>query len=136
MPSLALQPCDRLLQHLRDDAVGIDRYLLDIGLVGGEDRQGADIGGSLGEDHVSGIDEELSDNVNGLLGAGGDNNVLWIGVNALERHDLRDLLPQARQSLSVAVLERPPPVLADHLGGGVGEPVKGQVLEVGHPAGE
>ena|GEM_PF-5474766 len=93
---LALEADDRLLQGVRDHSIGVDGYLLHIGLVRREDRQGSDVRGRLGQDDVAGIDEELGDDVDGLLGASRDDDVLRIGLDALEGHDLGDLLPQSR----------------------------------------
>ena len=59
-----------------------------------------------------------------------------IGVDALESHDLGDLLAQSGQPLPVAVLQRPSPVFPDHPGGGIRELVKWQIFKVGHTAGE
>ena len=89
---LAREADDRLLQGLWDDAPGINGNLLHVGLVCREDRQRADVGGRLGQDDVAGVDEELGDDVDGLLRAGGDDDVLRVGSDVLQGHDLGDLL--------------------------------------------
>ena len=78
--SLPLEADDHLLQGLRNDASGINGYLLHVGLVGRKDGQRADIGGCFGQDDVARIDEELGDDVDGLLRAGGDDDVLGVAL--------------------------------------------------------
>ena len=53
---------------------------------------------------VARVDEELGENVDGLLGAGGDDDVVGIGVDALQHHDLRNPLAQDEQALAVLKL--------------------------------
>ena len=94
--TLALELGDAFLESLWDDAVSIDGYVLDVGLVGREDAERANVGRSLSQDDVTGVDKQLRDDVNGLLGPGGDNDVLGVGVDSLQSHNLRDLLAQGR----------------------------------------
>ena len=132
-PAFAFQTQNHLIQRLRYDAVGIDLNLLDVGLIGGEDRQRTDVGRCFGEDDISWIDEELGDNVNGLLRTGGDDDILGVGVDAFELHDLGNLLTQTRKSLPVTVLKRSSPILADHRAVASASRSRGKSLRLGIP---
>ena len=77
----------------------------DIGLVGPEDAECADVGGCLRDDDVTRVDEDAGHQVERLLGPGGDDDVVGVGVDPFERHDVEDLLAQGLVALAGAVLE-------------------------------
>ena len=127
---------DRLPQRLGDQPVGVHRHVHDLGLVGREGPERADVRRRLGDDHVAGVAEDPGHQVERLLGADGDDHVVRGADDALERHDLADLLAQDRVALAGAVLQR--------LGAAGGEQVRQQLADrverqcgrVGHAAGE
>ena len=67
--------------------------LHDVGLVGDEHRHRAGVGRRLGDDHVAGVDQRLADEVDHLLAAGGDEQVVGLDLHALGRHHLGDAGP-------------------------------------------
>ena len=75
--------------------------------------KGAHVGRRLGHDDVARVDEDRGDQVERLLGARGDHHVVRVRVNALERHDLGDVLAQRLVALARAVLQRHLAVLDD-----------------------
>ena len=97
-----------LLERGRDQPVGVHGDMHNVGLTGAEDAKRAHVRGRLGHYHVARIDEDVGDDVETLLGARGDHHVVGVRVDALERHDLRDLLAQVLVALAGAVLRAPP----------------------------
>ena len=77
----------------------------DLGLERLEDHQGGDIARRFGEHDVARIDEELGDELEGVLRAGRDDDVVDAGTDAFERHDLEDVLAQRGDPLTRAVLQ-------------------------------
>ena len=67
--------------------------LHDVGLVGAERRDRARVRRRLGDDDVARVDERLADEVDDLLAAGGDEDVVGVDVHALGGHDLADAPP-------------------------------------------
>jgi len=63
-------------------------------LVGGEHPQGTDVARRLGEDHITGVNEDPGDQVQRLLGSGRHHDVVGVGGDSLQRHHLEDLLAQ------------------------------------------
>ena len=98
-------PLDGLLQGLGDEPVLVHGHVHHIGLVGGERAQGAHVGGRLGQDHVTGINEDPGDQIQRLLRTHRDHDVVGVRPDTLQRHDLADPLAQARVTLSGAVLQ-------------------------------
>ena len=58
--------------------VAVHLDLHDVGLVGAERRDRARVGRRLGDDHVAGVDERLADEVDDLLAAGRDEDVVGV----------------------------------------------------------
>ena len=126
---------DRLRQGLGNDAVLVHRHVHDVRLACAEHTQRAHVGGGLGEDDVAGIHEELRHEVEGLLAARRDHNVVRVGADdAVICHDLGDALAQHLPALAAAVLHGLRAVVADQLLRGRRELVERQVLKVGHAA--
>ena len=61
-------------------AVAVHRHLDDVGLVGAEGGDRARVGRRLGDDHVTRIKQRLADQVDDLLTAGGDQDLVRIDV--------------------------------------------------------
>jgi hypothetical protein len=107
-----------------------------VGLVGRERAQGAHVGGRLGQDHITGIDEDPGDQVQGLLGAHRHHHVVGVCADALQRHDLADLLAQAHVTLRGAVLQRGGAPLGDQPAHHLTDGFEGQGRDVRRPAGQ
>ena len=78
--ALALQAVERLLELVDPHAVAVHLDLHDVGLVGVERRDRARVRRRLGDDDVAGIEERLADQVDDLLAAGGDEEVVGVDV--------------------------------------------------------
>jgi len=81
--------------------------------------QRAHVGGSLDQHHVARVDEDPGHQVQGLLRADGDHDLVGVSADLLGRHHVADPLPQSRVALRGAVLQRGRALagdqLADHL---------------------
>jgi hypothetical protein len=66
----------------------------DLGLERREGAERPDVRRGLGEHDVAGVAEDAGQQVEALLGADGDDDVVRVGADALQPHDLADLLPQ------------------------------------------
>ena len=108
----------------------------DLGLVGGEDPQGADIAGRLGKNDIAGVDEDPGHQVERLLRPGGHDNVVRMCGDPLERHDLKDLLAQRGVALSGAVLQSGEPLRGQHPRDSGSNGIHREGREVRHAAGE
>jgi hypothetical protein len=64
------------LQQVHTHPVVVHRHAADLGLVRRERLQGADVGRALGDDDVAGIEERLAEQIERLLSAGGDRDVV------------------------------------------------------------
>ncbi len=106
------------------------------GLVGGECAERAHVRGALGQHHVAGVDEDPGDQVERLLGADGDDHVVGPGLDALQAHDVADLLAQVRVALAGAVLQRDRAAPGDQVGDQLADHVEGKSGDVRHAAGE
>ena len=103
----------------------------DIGTIGLEGLQGAEVGRARGEDYVAGIGEHARADVDPLLRGGRD-------LDVLHRHAVApgDHLPQLRHALRGAVLERLGPVAVEHLRADAADVVQREGRRVGIAAGE
>jgi hypothetical protein len=75
-------------------------------LVGAERRDRTRVGRRLSDDHVARVDQRLAHQVDDLLAAGGDEDVLRVDVGALGGHDVADRVLGDRQALGRPVLQR------------------------------
>src|SRR5690625_5060440 len=87
-PSRLFQVFKLFFEELRDNPFGVHFDVDNIGLVLAKYSQRTDVRGALGDDDVAGINENPSDKINGLLGTGGDNHIVRMGLNALQPHDV------------------------------------------------
>ena len=132
-----LQVADGGFQRLGDETVGVHVDVNDVGLACAETSECAHIGGGFRQDDVSGVDEELGHEVEGLLGAGGDDDVVRVGVDdAVVGHNLRKLLTQRFPALAGTVLERLGTAAQNEVSRGFRQRFQRQVFEVGHAAGQ
>ena len=90
-----VEAVERLLEHVDAHAVGVHLDLHDVGLVGAERRHGARVGRRLGDDDVARVDQRLADEVDDLLAAGRDEDVLGV-----------DVVPSAAMTVGDRVLDR------------------------------
>ena len=102
---------EELLELVDDHAVVVEVDLEVAGLVRAERRERADVGGRLHDDLVARVEEDLRDQVQGLLRAGRDHEVLGVGLDAFRSHQADEALPELQQALPSAVLERLGPTL-------------------------
>ena len=119
-----------------NQTVLIHGNVYDVGLVGPEHAKGTHVGRRLGDDHVARIDEHRGDEVERLLRARGDNDVVGMGTNALERHDLCDVLAKPLVALARAVLQRRLTVLDDEPTHHLADLLQRKPADVRHAAGE
>ena len=90
-----VEAVERCLHAVDAHAVGVHLDLDDVGLVGAEDRYRAGIGRRLGDHDVAGVEQRLAHEVDDLLAAGGDEQV--VGLDAA--------MPSASITCDDAVLE-------------------------------
>ena len=77
----------------------------DVGLERVEHDHRRDIAWALSEHNVAGVDEEFRDELESMLGSGGDDNVVNARADTLQRHHLEDLLTQRGDALPGTVLQ-------------------------------
>ena len=85
---------------------------------------------------VAGVAEHPGHEVDGLLAADGDDDVVGVGRDPFECHHVADLVAQGGVALTGAVLHRLGAVLADETADRGGDRVEGESGDVGHAAGE
>ena len=127
---------DRLPQRVGHQAVGVHLGVHHLALEGLEDAERPDVRRRLADDDVARVAEDPGDQVDGLLRADGDDDVVRVGGDALEGHHLADLLAQGRVALAGGVLQGDRAMVRDQLGDGAADDVERQAGDVGHPAGE
>ena len=135
-PAGRAHPHDGLAQRLGDHALGVHVDVDDLGLERPEDDHRGDVAGPFGQHDVAGVEEELGDQLERVLRSGGDDDVVDARVDALERHDVEDLLAQPRAALSGAVLQGDGAVLAHRALDGGRDQFLGQGRDERHPTGE
>jgi hypothetical protein len=124
------------LQEIHAHAVLVEGDGADIGLEGGEGLQRPQIGGALGDDDVTGIDEGLGYEREGLLGPRCNENLVSLHANAQIAHHIGEHGPQAGQTVGGAVLQRHGPGLGTFHRGqhGAAHVFFGQERHGGHAA--
>jgi hypothetical protein len=83
-------------------------------LVRTEHPERAHVARRLREDDVARVDEELRDEVEGLLRPGGRHDVVDRAADPFDCHDLEDLLAKLGNSLTRAVLQGNSALLSHH----------------------
>jgi hypothetical protein len=135
-PPLAAQVRDRLAQRLGDEPVLVHRDVHDARLVRPEHAHRTDVARRLGEHDVAGVEEQLRHEVERLLRPGRRHDVVDRPTDALERHDLQDLLPECRDALPGAVLQRHRALVAHDTLHRLGDQVLRKGRDERHSAGE
>jgi len=132
----ATKSAQLLLEEVGANALIVHVDGADIGLVGAERLQGTQVGGPLHDDHIAGIDEYLAEQVERLLGPGGDDHVLGLHPQSQLGHDVDEDPLGLHPAIGTAVLKRADALLGD--GGRSGERhlVEGELADVGHTAGK
>ena len=105
-PAGGREPVEHPLELVDAHALGVDLHLQGLRFVGAENGHGAGVGRRLGDHDVAGIDQRLADQVDRLLAAGGDDDVVGVGIHALGAHHLADALPGLGEAFGGAVLKR------------------------------
>ena len=115
--ALRRERAQRVAQQLGDQPVLVHRDVHDPGLVRGEAAERADVGRTLGEHDVAGVAVDAGDEVERHLRADGDDDVVRVGPDALERPSpRRSARAAAGRALRGAVLQRDLPVAGDEIG--------------------
>ena len=127
---------DRGDECLGDQPVVVHRDVHDLGLVGLEGAERTDVRRRLGQDDVARVAEDPGGQVQRHLRADGDHHVVRVGLDALERHHLADLLPELRDALARPVLQGDQAVLGDQAGGLRGQRLQRQRLQIRHATGQ
>src|SRR4029453_12594642 len=105
-------------------------------LVLGEGREGADVRGALGHDHVTRITEHPAEELQRLRAPGGATPAPGRAMDALASHQLHQHVTKPWVTLAVAVLQGGRPLLAEHLLDNVADHVERQRGGEGHAAGQ
>jgi hypothetical protein len=105
-PALAVEALELGLQQVDPHAVLVELDLHDVGLVGDEDRDRARIRGRLGHYDVARVDQRLAHEVDHLLPAGRDEQLVGLDVHPLGGHHRGDALLDVLGALRRPVLER------------------------------
>ena len=129
-------PNERVLQLVDHEPLVVQRDLHEARLVRGECGKRAHVGRRLHHDLVARVDKDLRHEVEGLLRAVGDDDVLWVGLESLLRHEGDEPLLQAGVPATPAVLQRLRATFGEHAADHVEHVLMGEGLHVGHPAGE
>ncbi len=95
-----------LLQLVHDHAAVIGGNFDELGLAGFERVNGTQVGGALQQHDVAGVQEHTCGEIQALLGTGGYQDMVLVGVDVvLNEHTLGDLLTQAREALGGGILQ-------------------------------
>ena len=126
-----------LLQLVHDHAAVIGGNFDELGLTGLERIDGAQVGGALQQHDVTGVQEHTCGEIQTLLGTGGDEDVILVGVDiVLGQHTLGDLLAQAGEALGGGILQRLAAMLLQDGDRGLHHLLHGKQLGRGHTAGK
>ena len=115
---------DQLLQLIHLHAVAVDGRTDQIGAVKPEALDGGQKGRPLHDGLAARIDQALAQQIERLLAAGGDDQLVGGHIfGALGLHELRQLLAQRLVALGGAVLQRGPGLGGQRLVGGLADAV-------------
>ena len=96
----------------------------------------AEIGGRLDQDAIAGVDQQLADEVERLLGTGGDHDVLGLRLDAVAGSVPRDHLAQRLVTFGGAILQGLVGILVEHCGAGLAETLHGKNIGSWQASGE
>jgi hypothetical protein len=119
--SVAAEPLEGRVERLEIDAVGVLRDSHEIGLQVAEGRDRTHVGRQLDENHVAGIDQHARDEIEPLLRAGRDEQILQRRRDPAVRHDRADHVEQRAVTACRAVLEDAGLAAGQELPGDLGE---------------
>ena len=123
-----------LFQQIHAHALVIEGDAADIRLVGRERLQRAEVGGAFGQHDVARIDERLGDEVERLLRARGDHDVLRLGAHADVAHEVAEHALRLYAAIGGAVLQRHGALIVARRAGGLADGRVRQKRHVGHAA--
>ena len=126
-----------LLQLGHDHAAIIGGDFDELGLAGLEGVDGTQIRGALQQHHVAGVQEHTTGEIQTLLGTGGHQNVVLIGVDVvLGQHTLGDLLAQTGIAFRRRILQSDTAIFLQNSDGCLHHLLHGEQLGSGHTAGK
>ena len=102
-------------------------------MVRGEGGERADVRRRLHGDRVVRVDEDLPEEIERLLGARRDHDVVRVGLHALLGHEHDRAITQREMSLASAVLQRRRSVIAEDLGRHLQDLLPRKRFDVRHP---
>ncbi len=108
----------------------------ELGLVGREGLQRAEVGGRLHRHRAAGIDQHLGHQIEALLRAGGDEHLAGVAGQALGLHLGGHPLAQRTVAFAGGVLQRGAALLGQHARGGLGHGLDREGLGRGQAAGQ
>ncbi len=124
------------IELIGEQAVVVDGDRNVLRAVNVEGLQCAQVGGSFDEDAVAAINEELADEVEGLLGTGCDENVFRSGDDAIAGKVAGNHFAQRLIAFGGAVLQGLGPVVGENLVAGFFEALHGEDVWRGQAAAE
>jgi hypothetical protein len=131
-----LDPAGELVHRFWDDAIVVGGDRLESRLEALEGLDGREIGRVLREHEVVRIQEDLPDQIEGLLGTRGDEDIVRGTRDAAGTHLGRDPLAEGGNSVGDAILECAWPDLREHALGGKADIVNREKLWRRQAAGE
>ena len=133
----ALGGGQNLLQLLHDHAAVVGGNFDKGRLASLEGVDSAQIGGALQQHHVAGVQEHAGREVQTLLGTGGHQNVILIGLDVvLRQHTLGDLLTQTGIAFGGRILQGHTAIFLQHGHGSLHHLLDGEQLGSGHTTGK
>ena len=126
-----------LLQLFHNHAAIIGGNFNELGLASLESVHGAQIGGAFQQHHIAGVQEHAGGEIQTLLAAGGDQNMIRVRVDViLGQHSLSDLLTQTGEPFGAGILQSNAAVLFQNCLGCSDHLLNGKQLGCGHTAGK
>ena len=123
-----------LFQQVHAHALVVEGDAADVGLVGGKRLQRAQVRGAFGQHDVARIDERLGDQVERLLRARGDHDVLRLHAHADVAHEVAEHPLRFHAAVGGAVLQRHGPLVVARRARSLADGRMRQQRDVGHAA--
>ena len=125
-----------LFQEVHAHALVVERDAADVGLVGAERLERAQVGGAFRQHDVAGVQKRLGNEVERFLSARGDHDVLGLGAHADVAHEVAEHLLRLHAAVGGAVLQRHGTLVVARGARGRADGGVRQQRHVGHAAGE
>lgn len=122
-----------LFQEVHAHALVVERDAADVGLVGAERLERAQVGGAFRQHDVAGVQKRLGNEVERFLSARGDHDVLGLGAHADVAHEVAEHLLRLHAAVGRAVLQRHDALVVAGGAGGRADGGVGQQRHVGMP---